>query len=446
MEELFQLPAGVRPEEFAPRLLCDVELHEAVRTRFEQGRASGKFPLLSRCESDFPPEAKDMFLVVGWVRLISSPERPWDRYPYEGDEESYREDLYNGVASDTTDLRRFAKEWLEELARAGYLGMEGSTGLPSKQRLDGSAVPRPASIPPYGEAYPVRLEKTQQVLWLQLDGERSSKHGYREIRVANEPVRTDKAILAALTAMEGRNMDLRRLKKAFAELKLPPGSTVYEQWREAFKDLPPEQKSQGKRPELHKNLQHHQALDYVLLLLRHHRPGFDDLPQGEKLALVESACYYVNKFLVTLRSLAAFLEFGVPDKPIRDAIRDPDGDVRAAVLSDVVGLNHTKIGKELGVPPPASYATKGETSTMREKARRGRDFLTGFLGEDGYQQLIRAKKAEAEHWRSLSDAEQHAEDLMEHLGIPYEEALQRAEEEEAYFEERRRSRGEPENG
>ncbi|MDP9477215.1 MAG: hypothetical protein M3R38_16310, partial [Actinomycetota bacterium] len=125
LEELFELPAGTPPEEYAQRLATDVKLLAEVRERFEEGKSSGRFPLLSRCESDLPAGARDMFLVVGWRPLISPPERPWDRYPYGGNEEYYREDLYNGVASTTTDLRRFAREWLEELARAGYLGVGG---------------------------------------------------------------------------------------------------------------------------------------------------------------------------------------------------------------------------------------------------------------------------------------------------------------------------------
>ncbi len=451
LDELFELPAGTPPEVFAQRLATDKELRTEVRERFERGRSSGKFPLLSRCESDFPAGAREMFLVVGWRLFIAppaaaAPAKPWDRKLYDGNEEHYREDLYNGIAFAATDLRRFAKEWLEELARAGYLGVGGTTGLPLKQRVDGSAVARPASIPPFGEkAYPVRFENSRQVLWLQLEGERSSERGYREVRVADEPVRTDKAILAALTAMEGRKMDLKRLRRAIAEIELPPGGAMYQQWREAFEGLPPEQKSGRKRPELHENLQHHQSLDYVLLLLRHHRKGFDDLPQVEKLALVERTCHHINEFLEALRRLTAFLEFGVPGKHLKEATEDADRDVKAAVLHDVDGMTHREIGEELGVPLPDDYNVKGDHPTVRQMVKRGRKIIVGALGEECWRRHIRAMKEDAERWRSLSEAEQEAEELAEHLGIPYEEALRRAEEEEAYLEERRRSGGEPEN-
>lgn len=67
------------------------------------------------------------------------------------------------------------------------------------------------------------------------------------------------------------------------------------------------------------------------------------------------------------------------------------------------------------------------------------------LGKEGWQRQIQAMKDDARRWRSLSEVEQNAEGMAEYLGIPYAEALQRAKEEEAYFEERRRSRSEAED-
>jgi hypothetical protein len=52
-----------------------------------------------------------------------------------------------------------------------------------------------------------------------------------------------------------------------------------------------------------RELRHHQALDYVLMLLRYHRPGFDDLPQQQRTNLAVDACAYVNRLLEALRKL-----------------------------------------------------------------------------------------------------------------------------------------------
>ncbi len=445
LEELFELPAGTPPESFTQWLVIDEGLRKAVRKRFEQGKSSGKFPLLSMCESHFPREARKMFLVVGWRLLVAAspaaPEKPWDREPYNGNEEHYREDLYNGVAFAATDLRRFADKWLEELGRVGYRGVGGPSGLPLKQRKDYSTISRPASLPPDGDAYPIRFENTKQVLWLQVNGKRSSKRGYREVRVADEPVRTDEAILAALTVMEGRSIDSRRLRKALAELNLSSERSMLDHWQEAYRSIPDEQRSKGKRPELVENLQHSHSLDYMLLLLRHHRPDFDELPQKRKLELIARACELVNEFLGSVHKLASFLEYGATGRQQRKAVEDPDRDVIAAVLRDVDGLTNERIGEELGVSLPKSFKSSGDHSTVREMVGRGRRLLERVLEKEGWQQQIQDMKAEAKRWRSLSDVEQNAEGIAEHLGISYAEALRRAEEEEADLEEHRRSKG-----
>jgi hypothetical protein len=54
----------------------------------------------------------------------------------------------------------------------------------------------------------------------------------------------------------------------------------------------------------------HQALDFVMMLLRYHRPGFDELPREERTKLVADACAHMNEFLEALQKLVTFLEHG----------------------------------------------------------------------------------------------------------------------------------------
>jgi hypothetical protein len=94
----------------------------------------------------------------GWAQMALPPResaarRPWDLSPWEGDLEAYREDLYAGMAFDMPDMRAFAGEWLEELLRIGYHGMDESLGLPLKQQSGGFFSP-PGSHPICGQAYP----------------------------------------------------------------------------------------------------------------------------------------------------------------------------------------------------------------------------------------------------------------------------------------------------
>jgi hypothetical protein len=59
--------------------------------------------------------------------------------------------------------------------------------LPNKQQADPliSAVSKPLGLEE--RAYPVTFENSRQVLWLQLEGERSTKRGYKEVRVRTGP-------------------------------------------------------------------------------------------------------------------------------------------------------------------------------------------------------------------------------------------------------------------
>jgi hypothetical protein len=409
---------------FSERIGQDKGFRDEVRDRFERGRALGGFPELSALFSVMTPEEQRKFFETGWTRVAwpDPSQNPWDRAPWAGDREAYREDLYSGLAFAFTDLRAFAREWLEELSRVGYYGMEESLGLPIKQQADDlSAMPGP--LPLYGEAFPARLGDSGQVVWLILDGPRSPERGYREISLSDEPLRTDSAILAALTSLEGRQLDVGRLRKVLPDIVPSPGETVWDRWTKALAE-------RGQARELLQNLRHHQALDYALMLLRYHRPGFDALPLEQRVELLAETCISVNAFLEALRKLISFLEHGLPGRRGPAPTRLVGRDVQAAVLKDVDGLTYREVAEELGVPLPADFIIKGDHPAVRRMVTRGRAVLESALGGEGWLRQVEAMKAEAARWSSLSEARREAEAEAEALGIPFEEALRRLEDED----------------
>jgi hypothetical protein len=241
---------------FAECIGQDEGFRAEIRDRFERGRAYGGFPELTALLAGMSREEEDEFFETGWIRLAlpppGPPRDPWDRASWAGDREAYREDLYSGLAFAFTDLRAFAREWLEELLRVGYYGMEESLGPPVKQRA-GNLAPSPESLPLYGESYPVRLEGTRQTVWLNLDGPRSEEGGYREVSVSEEPLRTDGAVFAALAMLEGRHIDLSHLRKVLPELVPSYGESVWERWTELLRE--------GSVADILRSLRHHQTLD-----------------------------------------------------------------------------------------------------------------------------------------------------------------------------------------
>ena len=208
--------------------------------RFEGAKSEGRFPILSALLTETSGKDLEEFFRSGWALMAlppreSSIRQSWDLSPWDGDLEAYREDLYAGMAFGMHDMRAFAREWLEELVRVGYYGMEESLGLPLKQQ-SGEFFSPAGSRPIYGQAYPARVGDVGQIVWLKLDGPRSGERGYREISVSDEPLRTDAAILAALTALEGRPIDVGALRKVLAKILPLRGESFFDRLAKALED------------------------------------------------------------------------------------------------------------------------------------------------------------------------------------------------------------------
>ena len=288
----------------------------------------------------------------------------------------------------------------------------------------------------YGNAYPTRIAQTAQTIWIRLDGPRSPERGYREISVSDEPLRTDAAILAALTALEGMPIDVGALRKVLAKIVPLRGESFFDRFTKALEDA---NSREDLLPTL-KDLRHHQALDYALMLLRYHSPGFDDLVLEERADLIEETCSHINEFLEVLHKLMTFLEHGKPKRRGPAATKVASRDIKAAVLREVDGLTNRQIAQALCIDTPSDFLIKGDHPTVRKMVRRGRSALVAALGEEGWQAQAQAMKDEAKRWHSRSGIQRRAELEAEALGVSYDEVLKRLE------EESRRSGGRGERG
>jgi hypothetical protein len=267
---------------------------------------------------------------------------PWDEAPDEIDPVEIREMMYeDGI--EYFRLEELQRMWLKELMAVGLSKVDASTGTPPKaesHHMD-------QTIPPLeGDVRQVQLGESQKGAWLKFDGPRT-RRGYIDIEVLAEPLRTETAIMAALTALEASPVDhvefkqlqeaLVRHVQAHPELKsvklqellsqLPADwarrqMTQKDEWRrqqpQELEALPPKDQEEV-RKKLHLNRWRkrnriarlwQRSLKYQVALLGHRRPDFDHLDLEEQLKMLDHHRRLVNNLLEAQRAHAAFLEYG----------------------------------------------------------------------------------------------------------------------------------------
>jgi hypothetical protein len=230
-----------------------------------------------------------------------------------------------------------------------------------------------------------------QIVWVQR-ADRPGLRGYRMVSVVDEPPRTVKATLAALTVLEGVPADMQRLRTVLSLLDLAGQGSIERSLSEAFKRL--REHSGKRRGRFISDLMADRSLRYAHALLRHYRPDFDNLPHDDQLRLLEKCCERVNDTLKSVRLLSDFLEYGGPSKDQRAAVEDPHRDVKAALLADVEGLKHREIAKILRIDRPSTLRGERDYSKVRQMVARGKDVLQRAFGPEGYSKVLESMKAE----------------------------------------------------
>jgi hypothetical protein len=239
-----------------------------------------------------------------------------------------------------------ARLWLHELASIGLQEIDRSSGASPKE----PTAYNPRSEPLHSDIVPIELEDSREVLWLKLNGRRSAQ-GYKRAEVLDKFLSTDRAILAALTALEAKEIKMGELDESLIEREADFSNEVWpEPGEEAYKEIVQElvqAVDDALVQELEKDMREfryayddpkvHTAhtLSYVGALLRHYRPEFGNLPREERVALVKEGCKRVVRFLEALRHLEAFLEYWAPEQDLSPKMENAARDIRAAELKEV---------------------------------------------------------------------------------------------------------------
>ena len=391
-----------------------------------------------------------------WGRDVPEPPAAdpfWESFPDDLDGDEVRSILYVLGAS-SFPLRVLQEMWLQELGDVGLGEVGPSPGAPPKA---GPAHRMPVTE---GEMHPVRLGKSRKVAWISFDGPRT-RHGHRDVEVLDQPLRTEAAIIAALTVLETSVMednDFELLRRAlFAHIEthpelaqkdlqevldgLPPHwfseqkaeididlekqlakelepFTEFESEKERKKRLPKSWKGWERDPLLWKR-----SISYMVALLLYRRPDFDDHTLEEQLDLVDQHRGRINTFLEKQREHSKFLAYGTPKgMPTRVVERARD-QVKAAVLADVEDLSHKHIANRLGVDvSDDKYKVNMQIPEIADLVRDGRRHLDNVLPGIGWRKHAEDMKADAKRYRDLSDEDKEIEALVENTGWPIERA------------------------
>lgn len=372
---------------------------------------------------------------------------PWEDAPDEIDPAEIREMLYeSGIKSFPLDV--LEKMWLRELRDVGLSKVDASTGIPPK--AESHQVDR-MSPPLQGDVRRVTLGASRKGAWIAFDGPRTER-GYMDIVVLAEPLRTETAIVAALTILEAsplNDVDFEQLQEALVRHVQDHPELESVKLQELLSQLPTgwfrhqmTQIDERRRQQLSRWEKRQRdaaawqrSLTYQVALLRHRRPDFDDLDLEEQLMLVGKFRRLVNRSLEAQRDLAAFLEYGTLQQGLpKRVVEQARAQVRAAVLADVEGLSPRDMADELGVPIPERYGENKKIPAVQRMVEAGRDILDKALGEGEWSNRAQEMKSEAEHYLfSLDDRGRMIEDLVRWHGWSPEVA-QAAREDPTRFE------------
>ena len=362
----------------------------------------------------------------------------WKYYPY-GSPFHHRVRTYLD-AGGKLDLRVLARSWLRELSYVGLQEVDHSSGALPKGPSNAFHSTTDALRE---DIHPLKLEGSREVVWINLNGQRS-KWGYRMTQVLSAPLKSDVAVLGAVTALEAQEVEADSLEDAlidhvidvwneWPERSQRPFELSEEESKDFDKVMDEMDKHAAESEEPYGSRYDHPArvLEYVVGLLRHYRPEFDDLAREEQRGLVRGGCKRVTKYVKSLRELSAFLEYGVPEGDLRPKVEDAEKIIMAAELQDVEGLSSVKLGEVLGIAPPPSDLVKRTNSTARAMAKRGRRLLESNLGEDAWRALVEAKRAERDRFLSLSKGARDLVAFAENTGTPIEEIYVALDDEDA---------------
>jgi hypothetical protein len=153
-------------------------------------------------------------------------------------------------------------------------------------------------------------------------------------------------------------------------------------------------------------------LEYGSNLIKQYHPDFDYTESKENAEFLRHTLKRIDKVREHVEALRNYLWYPLPNKTKSKAVppvKEPERDVKAAILQDVWGMSTRRIAEVLGFervwkdPPRPWTQSRHENATVRTAAKRGRELLQHFYGDGGWERTAAQMKKERERWGALGD-------------------------------------------
>jgi hypothetical protein len=154
------------------------------------------------------------------------------------------------------------------------------------------------------------------------------------------------------------------------------------------------------------------SLEYVSNLIKQYQPDFDYAASEDSAYFLLRTLKHLNKIVHATGGLLDHLEYSRPGKKnAHPLMENPERDIRAAILSDVMSLSSLDIKEELGLTRkwkrPQAHSTDAtiirEDATMRAAIKRGRSLLEHFYGAEEWHRKVVRMRAKRTEWLELED-------------------------------------------
>jgi hypothetical protein len=195
----------------------------------------------------------------------------------------------------------------------------------------------------------------------------------------------------------------KRDLNAYRRLRFGNGRKLFDAIREVPED--------ARNPQLVK------ACEYATELVRQYLPSFNPRASKEEAEFLIATINRLSGVSRSLEDLKNHLEYAAPNK--RKAVpplKDPERDVRAAILKDVHELTSPKIGRELGIRFNPKWREKRENQNVKFAIKRGRGLLERCFGTQEWQEKaehIKDMRARAKQLRAERLEKQDSMDIKQ---------------------------------